>query len=174
MRRSSGVMCSNCAKTAKIVSDSVYRFKESGLKNVFLVGINTIRCPHCKNIDPIIPNLNGLMQTLAAAVAGKPYRLCGDEIRYLRKYLRMNGEQFANLLAADKTSLSKWENDDDVPGERTDRLIRAVTVGLGEGLQDHIAEIVRGFASIKGALTEKFLKNLKYKLDPEKRTCEYA
>ena len=47
--------CSNCGAPATVVQGK-YPFVESGLENVYLVGIDLIKCSKCKNIDPIIPN----------------------------------------------------------------------------------------------------------------------
>jgi hypothetical protein len=69
-----------------------YDLKEVGLKNVVLQRIEIVKCPKCKNEDPIIANMNGLMRALALAVIEKPYRLSGEEVRFLRKYLRRTGE----------------------------------------------------------------------------------
>lgn len=167
-KKRTDAVCSNCGSGAKGRIGN-YRFVESGLKNVFLHGIELIRCPRCKNIDPVIPSMNRLMQVLAAAVAGKPCKLGGDEIRFLRKYLKMTGEEFAGVLGTDKTTISKWENGEQLPGERADRLIRAVTLILGDGLGEYTQKIVRRFPEI-----EEVIRDIEYNLDPESQTCEYA
>jgi hypothetical protein len=68
------VECSNCGAPAKVVRGA-YDLKEVGLKNVVLQGIEIVKCPKCKNEDPIIANMNGLMRALALAVIEKPNRL---------------------------------------------------------------------------------------------------
>jgi hypothetical protein len=103
------VVCSACGAPAKVVRAS-YPFREISLPNVVLQGINLVECPVCGNVDPIIPRPNQLMRALALAVIRKPYRLHGEEVRFLRKYLRMMGEQLSQLIHVDKTTLSKWEN----------------------------------------------------------------
>ena len=79
--------CSKCGAVAQVKRGS-YRFKESGLP-VVLHGIEMIVCAKCGNEDPILPKVNQLMRRLALAVINKPYRLRGDEVRFLRKYLQM-------------------------------------------------------------------------------------
>jgi DNA-binding transcriptional regulator YiaG len=160
--------CSNCGAAAK-VARGTYRFTESGLKNVYLAGLELIRCPKCKNVDPIIPNMRGLLQFLALAVLEKPWRLTGEEIRYLRKYLRLTGEQFSSYLGVDKTTLSKWENDRDPVGEPSDRLIRAVTLMMGEGLKASVEEIVSKFPKIRGGL-----RACRYNIDTKTQHVECA
>jgi putative zinc finger/helix-turn-helix YgiT family protein len=161
-------VCSNCGAAAK-TSVGNYRFTETGLENVVLTGIELIRCPRCKNVDPVIRSMNRLMQVLAAGIAGKPCKLDGKEIRFLRKFLRMTGEEFAGVLGTDKTTISKWENEEQSPGERADRLIRAVTLILGDGLDEYTKKVVRQFPEI-----EEVIRDIEYNLSPESQTCEYA
>jgi hypothetical protein len=78
-----GMECSSCGAPARVVHGT-YDLREVGLKSVVLHGIEIVKCPKCKNEDPIIPNMNGLMRALALAVIEKPYRLTGEEVRFIR------------------------------------------------------------------------------------------
>jgi putative zinc finger/helix-turn-helix YgiT family protein len=140
-------VCSNCGLEASITRDD-YSFHECGIEDVVLTGIELIRCENCGNVDPVILRIADVQKTIALAVAGKPAKLAGHEIRFLRKYLGMTGDQFSKLLQVDKTTLSKWENDADAVGPQSDRLIRAIALSLGEGLQEHAKEVVKTFAQI--------------------------
>ena len=141
-------VCSACEAPAEVVRGD-YPYKESGLKNVTLSGIDLIRCRKCGNVDPVIRCINDLHQALALAVASQPFRLQGEDVRYLRKYLGMTQDKFAELLHIHKSSLSKWENNEDKIGEQSDRLIRTVVLTLGEGLQKKAADVVRAFPAIR-------------------------
>jgi YgiT-type zinc finger domain-containing protein len=140
--------CSNCGAAATVKRDT-YRFEESGLANVALLGIEVVVCKECGNADPIIPSTNDLMRVLALAVVAQPYRLGGEEIRFLRKYLGKTGQEFADLLDVTKSTVSKWENNDDDIGPQSDRLIRAITVGLTAGLKKEFDWVVKSFPNIK-------------------------
>jgi DNA-binding transcriptional regulator YiaG len=142
------IECTNCGAAARVVRGS-YDFAESGLKRVRLQGIESIVCGQCGNVDPIIPRVNDLMRMLAIAVIAKPYRLTGDEIRFLRKYLRMTGDEFGRILHINRTNLSKWENDEDKVGAQSDRLIRTIALSLGEGLKGKLEEVIRKFPEIQ-------------------------
>ena len=101
-----------------------------------LVLIEVIRCAKCGNRDPIIPRVNDLMRLLALAVVAMPQKLAGEEVRFLRKSLKMSGDEFSSLIHVDKTTFSKWENNEQAIGDQSDRLIRAVTMvsgGVSEG-----------------------------------------
>ena len=142
--------CGNCGAEAAVVRGA-YAMKESGLKNVVLHGIDLVRCEQCGNVDPIIPRLNDLMRTLALAVITKPYRLLGNEVRFLRKFLGMTQDELSRWIHVDKTTLSKWENDEDPVGEQSDLLIRALAVIRGDGLHAKVDEVVGQFAAIRKA-----------------------
>lgn len=161
--------CSNCGKTARVVRGT-YAFTESGLRNVVLHGIEMSKCRSCGNVEPVIPRMNDLFHALALAVVQQPHRLAGDDIRFLRKYLHMTGDQFSRLLHVDRATLSKWENDDDRIGPQSDLLIRAVALMLGEGLQDRAGEFVRDFQRIE----PKRKSHLRLNLNVKTLEFEYA
>jgi DNA-binding transcriptional regulator YiaG len=134
--------CSNCGELAEIAHGN-YTFKESGLDYVILCGIELIKCKHCGNEDPIIPGMDDLFRTIALALVTKPYRLAGEEVRYLRKYMGLTGDGFSRLLHIDKTTLSKWENNDDPVGTQSDLAIRMMVMSQNEALREKIQIIVR-------------------------------
>jgi len=160
--------CSNCGHEAKVERGS-YQFAESGLSNVVLQGIELVRCDECGNEDPIIPRVNDLMRALALAVIGQPYRLRGEDVRFLRKYLKMTGVELSQLLHVDKTTLSKWETNDDKIGEQSDRLIRAVALALGDGLEEKLEEIIRRFPQISSSH-----QRVRINLDAQNLSYAYA
>jgi len=163
----SKMLCSNCGTEGRVVRGN-HRFDEAGVP-VMLQGIKLVRCPKCRNEDPIIPNVNDLMKVLALAVACKPYRLRGEDVRFLRKYLSMNGDGFARLIHVDRTTLSKWETNDDPVGEQSDRLIRLIALSLGEGLREKLVEAIRSFPSIR-----KQPRKVRINMDPAKMSYAYA
>jgi putative transcriptional regulator len=148
------VRCSDCGGEAT-VNKGTYRFAECGINNVVLKGIELIQCPACGNVDPIIPHMTELFRVIAMAMIAKPQSLTGTEVRYLRKYAGMNGEQFARMLHTDKTTLSKWENDAINIGSKTDLLIRAIALQIGPGLKDEAERIIRNFGTIDEGTTEQ-------------------
>jgi len=168
MKEQTECVCSNCGAHAGVVCGA-YRFEESGLRNVILLGIELIRCQKCGNEDPVIPNMAGLIQCLALAVVEKPWRLKGDEVRYIRKYLKMTGEEFGRHIGVDKTCVSKWENEEERVGTTSDRMIRALALALGDGLSSHTEKVVRRFPEIKS-----ILRQVEYRIDPETRAVEYV
>jgi YgiT-type zinc finger domain-containing protein len=140
--------CSNCGEPASITRGD-YDFVESGLDYVVLHNAQIIECTHCGNRDPVIHKPKMLMNNLLVAVAGKPERLEGQDVRFIRKQLRMTQETFARFVATDKTKISKWENDADPIGPQSDLLIRSVAVSLSDEVSKQLArKVVEGFQNI--------------------------
>jgi DNA-binding transcriptional regulator YiaG len=42
--------------------------------------------------------MDDLMRSVVLAVVQKPYRLTGEKVRFVRKYLHLTGQEFAKLL----------------------------------------------------------------------------
>lgn len=139
--------CSNCGQQATRVRRN-YLFRESGLSNAVLKDIEIVVCDQCGNGDPIIPHLSEVIALLASAIVRKPRPLTGEDVRFLRKQMDMNGETFARHLGVDKTTLSKWENNQIQIGSNSDRLIRAVVLGLGPDSKAEIEKGIRNFIAI--------------------------
>jgi YgiT-type zinc finger domain-containing protein len=140
-------VCSNCGATTPVVRGD-YDFHESGLDYVVLNNIEMVSCESCGNIDPIIRNPKRLMEQLLIGVASSPFRLEGQDVRFIRKQLKLTQEAFGRLLHADKTTVSKWENDADQIGEQSDLLIRSVAITLSDLSKDLGRKIVEGFGEI--------------------------
>jgi putative zinc finger/helix-turn-helix YgiT family protein len=160
--------CSNCGKDAQVVRGD-YHFKESGLRNLVLTGIELIRCGHCGNVDPILSNVDDLMYSIAQSVIRKPSRLVGEELRFLRKHLELTQDQFAEMLRIDKTTLSKWENEDDPIGWQSELLIRMVAQTLLENHKSEAEKLVHSFGQI-----EEKRKRTQIKIDSKTHEYEYA
>ena len=106
--------------------------------------------------------------TPSAAVVEKPHPLSGQEVRFLRKYLGMNGATFASHLGVDRAVVSRWENGHDRIGPQSDRLIRTVATSLG-GLKTQVEQVVRKFAMI-----DNDPKTGRIEINVEKLSFEYA
>jgi DNA-binding transcriptional regulator YiaG len=120
-------VCRDCRGNAKIVRKD-YRFRESGLSNIFLRDIDVVICPKCKSESPRIPNHDDLMRTIAVALIDKPSELAGDEVRFLRKYLGEGSGPFAKMLGIDRSHLSRIENGAMEISRQTDRLVRTLSL----------------------------------------------
>jgi DNA-binding transcriptional regulator YiaG len=172
VRQSASVVshCSDCGSEAR-VERGTWRFRESGLDNVVLKGIEIVKCPACGNEEPILPNLDGLLRVIAVAIVTNRLPLTGPEVRYLRKYLEMSGDQFARILHTDKSTLSKWETGAVNIGSKSDLLIRSVALNLGHGLRDEAERVTRNFEHID---EESTAPPKRIEVDSETLEYEYA
>ena len=160
--------CSNCGSEAKIVRGD-YEFKETGLRDLVLLDIELVKYGKCGNVDPILFQVEELMHIAAVAILQKPYRLQGEELRFLRKHIDLNQEEFAKLLHIDKTTLSKWENNEDPIGVQSDLLARAVVISRDKRLEKRAADHIRAFEKIADKQ-----KRVRVEVDTEKHEYEYA
>jgi YgiT-type zinc finger domain-containing protein len=159
--------CSNCGKAARHIRGN-YLFRESGLKNIVLKNAEIVKCDKCGNEDPIIARLDDVLKTIALALVNKPCALFGEEIRYLRKYLGMSGDTFASHLHVDKSVLSRWENNREIAGSRSDLLIRAIVLTLGRELIVDAERAVQNFTRI-----DESLRPVMVEVDAESLEFEY-
>lgn len=138
--------CTKCGAEASVVIGN-HRFDEMGVP-VMLGKVELIKCSACGTVEPIIPNVNDLMKTLALAVICRPRKLNGPEIRFLRKYAGKSAREFSELLHYDHTSLSKLENGHEPIGDQTDKLVRFVVLNLSRELQYEINKLMQALPTI--------------------------
>ncbi len=162
-------LCGNCGEMAHIVCKD-YEFKEMGVP-VVLHHIGVIECKHCGNIDPVIPNMDGLMHVLALGLLCKPGKLCGEEVRYLRKYVNKSAVEFSRYLHVEHTYLSKIENDRYEVGPQTDRLIRLMVINMDPKLADGIKDLMSLMPNIKDSCCDK---KQEIRIDVSKGIYQYA
>jgi putative transcriptional regulator len=102
-----------------------FRFVDSGLPNVYLVGIRYFTYEDGRVVAEI-PALKSLMKLIARDLVERPDSLSGAEIRFLRKRLGKRAVDFARELGIEAETLSRFENDKQEAGESLDKLIRLV------------------------------------------------
>jgi DNA-binding XRE family transcriptional regulator len=103
--------------------DDPYHFVDSGLPNVYLVGIRYFRC-ECGEGLADIPAMKQLLDLVSRDLVEKSSPLMGAEIRFLRKRLGKRASDFAKQIGLEPETLSRIENDHLPASERTDKLIR--------------------------------------------------
>lgn len=118
------IKCGACGEATEACTGQDYHYTESGLDNVYLSNIELRVCESCGEVTPRIPRINRLHETIAKALALKPYPLSGAEVRFLRKQLGLKAKEFAAHLRVDASTYSRWENGDQQIGGQSDALIR--------------------------------------------------
>lgn len=131
--------CVECCKVMKKKTVN-HHYTESGLDNVYLMGVDIYECPACSENYLHIPNPVQLHIILAIGFAFKDTSLCGSEIKFMRKEVGMNGKLFADFIGVSPITLSRWENDDGEHSASHDRLIRlAFMKMMSERLKTHMS-----------------------------------
>jgi putative transcriptional regulator len=142
--------CSQCGHSMKTAREN-YLYRESGLPNVTLVGIEVSRCPHCGEHEAVIPKIEQLHRVIAAATARKVPRLTPEEVRFLRKYLGWSGGDFAEHMGVTPETVSRWENGSAIMSASAERLLRLAALSR-EPRSDYSLELLRGVAQKKAAV----------------------
>ena len=115
--------CPRCGHQMKTAREN-YLYRECGLANVTLVGIEVSRCPDCGEHEAVIARIEQLHRVIATTIARKAPRLAPGEIRFLRKYLGWSGGEFAEHMGVSPETISRWENGPAAMGATAERLLR--------------------------------------------------
>ncbi|MFN8176360.1 MAG: YgiT-type zinc finger protein [bacterium] len=117
--------CLECGNTMVSAREN-YRYTESGLPYIVLVGVEVRRCPACGEEGVVIPRIEALHRAIALYVSGKPGRISPEEIRYLRTYLGWSGALFAERMGVAAESVSRWEHGTQKMAHATEKVLRSL------------------------------------------------
>jgi putative zinc finger/helix-turn-helix YgiT family protein len=119
--------CRECGGEAAL-RPGPFHFTSSGLDNVYLKGegVQVYVCAGCGEETVEIHAMGKLLDKIGEAVANKPDRLEGQEIRFLRKHMRMKAREMAEVLGIDPSSLSRVESGADAVSKQIDRMVRLI------------------------------------------------
>ena len=160
--------CGACAKGRLEPQPGPYHYSECGLPNVYLVGINWWVCSECGSAEAEIPQVGKLHRYLGWKVVTKKSYLSGEEIRFLRKQLRLRQGEFAELLGQSQTVLSRWETGDRNHSKANDLLVRMIYL-YGEDdefTHDFSKEVRRCLMKYLGDIPSGFIKLADLSVDP--------
>jgi DNA-binding transcriptional regulator YiaG len=100
-----------------------FHFLDSGLSNIYLVGIRYFTYPDGR-IVPEIPAVKQLMQLIARDLIEQESAMTGDEVRFLRKRLGQKQIDFARSIGIEAETLCRCENGHQKLSETNDKFIR--------------------------------------------------
>ena len=115
-------MCDN--KKALKKTKITHKYKECGLENVTLIGVEYHRCDKCGEEYFGYGNIEKLHEAIANVLLRKKDFLTGQEVRFLRKHLGYSGAVFAKIIGYDDATLSRLETDAQPITKAFDRLVR--------------------------------------------------
>ena len=149
--------CNKSLRQYTATRNKPYRFVDSGLPNVYLIGVKYWVCQECGAQAAEIPAPEQLMNTIAEAIVMSRGVSCGAEIRFLRKRAGKKAADFAKLINKTPEHFSKLETGALPIQEDTDKLIR-LTYGMLSGNKVLLLRLSAGieewFKSIHGKRTQ--------------------
>jgi DNA-binding transcriptional regulator YiaG len=109
----------------------------------------------CIDID-----MNKLMRVVLVALVHKPTALFGNELGFIRSYLKMTTTEFGKIFGVTHTAVLKWENNENQISPALDLYIRFYIL-------DHLCAKDKEFRSLYHELPlEKISKKEKGKIHP--------
>jgi transcriptional regulator with XRE-family HTH domain len=151
----------NCkiARTEKFATvEEPFHFTDSGLPNVYLVGIKYFVC-ECGGILAEIPAIKQLMQLIARDVVTSHLDLTGTELRFLRKRLGKKASEYCKYLGFTPETLSRVENGKQVFSIQAQKLARLSYCVFSE--DPHLVECAR---AILQSILEEIKSHKKVKI----------
>jgi transcriptional regulator with XRE-family HTH domain len=112
-----------------------YRFVESGLQNVYLIGVEYRHTADYELQSADIPGLNDLLAAIARVIVTKTSPLAGDELRFLRKRMRIAAKHFAEVIDVDTSTYSRYENGRAEFPESLSKLVRLIFIAVAKDAQ---------------------------------------
>jgi transcriptional regulator with XRE-family HTH domain len=124
--------CDICNNETKLKKVKKYKYSGVNLSNVYLDNIEVRICENCDLTSPLIPKIIRLHNTIARAIICKTSLLLGEEVRFLRKNLRLKAQDWAKYLRKDIATISRAEKDENILNKDLDLLIRLAYLRLWE------------------------------------------
>ena len=120
-----------------------YLFVGSGLRNVYLVGVEYEVDPANGMQSAAIPCLPNLMEAIGKGLVEKKTPLSADEVRFLRKRLRLASKAFAELVGLSSEQYSRVENGAAKVVPTVERVVRLLYATLAKLSPDESEEVAK-------------------------------
>lgn len=148
--------CRNSRTEHIATPEKPFHFEDSGLPNVYLVGIKYFVC-ECGSVVAEIPAIKQLMQLIARDIVISPLDLTGSELRFLRKRLGKKASEFARYLGFTPETLSRIENGKQEFGIQSQKLAKLSYCAFSE--DPYLAECAK-------AVLQSILEEIKSQKKP--------
>ena len=120
-----------------------YHFVGSGLRNVYLVGVEYEIDAATGEQSAVIPCLPNLMEAIGKVLVEKKSQLSADEVRFLRKRLRFASQDFAELVGLSSEQYSRVENGAAKVVPTVERVVRLLYATLAKLSPDESEEVAK-------------------------------
>jgi putative transcriptional regulator len=122
--------CVFCNKVEMLCEKKQHHYKESGLDNVYLEGVEIFSCPSCNEELVSIPTVPELHTLIGKHLIEKKSLLNGKEIRFLQKNAGLSVRRFSKKMGVNSSTMSRWENGEQKLTSSDDRLVRLIYSGV--------------------------------------------
>ena len=106
---------------------NTYRYTESGLDNVMIIGVNFVTDDSGEECL-VIPNINELHKTIAQGIVTRRGSINGRELRFIRTEMGMTQAQLAELLHREPLAISRWEREECPLDANAEALVRLYAI----------------------------------------------
>jgi putative zinc finger/helix-turn-helix YgiT family protein len=100
--------CAQCGQSMG-KETGMYRYEESGLKNIMLMDVPMYTCASCGETEVEIPAMEELHCLIGLFVLYQPNRLESAEVRYLRKHMGYSQDELASYVGVARGTITRWE-----------------------------------------------------------------
>jgi len=100
--------CAQCGHSMGKAT-GMYRYEESGLKNIMLMDVPMYTCASCGETEVEIPAMEELHCLIGLFVLYQPNRLESAEVRYLRKHMGYSQDELASYIGVARGTITRWE-----------------------------------------------------------------
>lgn len=115
--------CIECGREALLVKKPIVLYDGIRVQDVYLKNAEVEVCRHCGGETPVIRNIKKVHLMIALGIALQPTKLSGDEVRFLRKAIRLNVAEWATRIGIAAETFSRWENGRS-PAQQVEKLAR--------------------------------------------------
>jgi putative transcriptional regulator len=122
-----------------------YKYTESGLDNVYLVG-GVEFSEDGKTV--IIRDIDGLHRVIGEALARQRHRLTGNEFRFLRSELLLSQDTLAKVLGVKELTVGRWERGHSEIPVSAEAVVRTMFLE-SLGLESRIRKLCEQIADIE-------------------------
>lgn len=117
--------CMSCTSTKEMTVETItHKYKECGLDNITLEGVQKYKCQDCGEEHFNIKNVDELHRIIAEYLIKKEGTLLGKEVRFIRTRLGYSGEMMAHLMGYTKDHIYKVESGKLPVADSFDRAVR--------------------------------------------------
>ncbi len=128
--------CYVCGNDLEMIKDEPHEYEEEGL-NIVIHGLVQYRCGQCGEKFTPIPTPLKLHKYIGQVICQENKGLLlANEIRFLRKTMGLKAKELADIMGADASTVSRWENGVKMIGESNDRLLRTIFLLFSKQQQD--------------------------------------